>query len=51
MEPPVHDTRQRQTGTVITSETTPTRPDQRNPETYLVKGTEQGIQHDRTKMQ
>jgi hypothetical protein len=42
MAPPVHDTRQRQTGSVSTSETTPTRPDQRSPETYLAKGTQQG---------
>ena len=51
MAPPVHDTRQRQTGSVSTSATTPTRPDQRSPETYRAKGTQQERQRDRTKVQ
>ena len=38
MAPPFHDTRQRQTGPVSTSTTTPTRPDKRSPETYWPKG-------------
>ena len=39
MAPPFHDSRQRQTGSVSTSTTTPTRPDKRIPETYSPKGT------------